>query len=204
MKMNFKRLVILLQIFFLGPGLIASAQEKITSYSMSALGNTEPLSFDISLSNDNTLWIDMYSAYNQETRCGFTLDEHIKPNFIYTAKQAGQLYTEWKRQALESNLQEIKQKMHFIFYTGGYFSYFENMKTDNNVRVIFAFTYFKGDYVLIINLDKMIADDDEQISFEGSTIVFNSENEIESFLNTLSTESINNLRASKSNAVNSN
>src|SRR5690606_22024012 len=121
-----------------------------------------------------------------------------------TAKQAEPLYTEWKRMALENNLQEIKQKMHFIFYTGGYFSYFENMKTDNNVRVIFAFTYFKGDYVLIINLDKMIADDDEQISFEGSTIVFNSENEIESFLNTLSTESINNLRASKSNAVNSN
>ena len=202
--MNFKRIVILVQIIFWGSGFVANAQEKITTYSMSVLGNKEPLSFDISLSKDNTLWIDMYSAYNQETRCGFTLDEHIKPNFISTAKQAGQLYTEWKRMALENNLQEIKQKMHFIFYTGGYFSYFGNMKTDNNVRVIFAFTYFKGDYVLIINLDKMIADDDEQISFEGGTIVFNSENEIESFLNTLSTESINNLRASKSNAVDPN
>jgi hypothetical protein len=202
--MNFKGIVILVQIIFWAPGFIANAQEKITTYSMSVLGNKEPLSFDISLSKDNTLWIDMYSAYNQETRCGFMLDEHIKPNFISTAKQAGQLYTEWKRMALENNLQEIKQKMHYIFYTGGYFSYFGNMKTDSNVRVIFAFTYFKGDYVLIINLDKMIADDDEQISFEGGTIVFNSENEIESFLNTLSTESINNLRASKSNAVDPN
>lgn len=202
--MNFRTLTILLQVLFLSLGMISNAQEKITSYSMSALGNTEPLSFDISLSSDNTLWIDMYSAYNQETRCGFTLDEHIKPNFISTVKQAGQLYAEWKRLAVESNLQEIKQKMHFIFYIGGYFSYFGNMKTDNNVRVIFAFTYFKDNYVLIINLDKMLADDDEQISFEGATIVFNSENEIESFLNTISTESISNLRASKSNAVNSN
>ncbi len=195
------RIIILVQVLFLGSGFIADAQEKITTYSMSALGNKEPLNLNISLSNDNTLWIDMYSVYDQETRCGFTLDEHIKPNFISITNQAKNLYTEWKRMAIENNLQEIKQKMHFIFYTGGYFSYFGKMERDENVRVIFAFAYFKGDYVLILNLDKMTADENEQISFEGGSMVFNSENEIDSFLNAISTESISNLRASKSNAI---
>lgn len=194
-------ILVLVQILFLVSAFKVEAQEKMTTYSMSALGNKEPLSLDISLSNDNTLWIDMYSTYEKGARCGFTLDENIKPNFISTAKQAKDLYTEWKRMAIENNYQEIKQKMHFIFYTGGYFTYFDKMEQDDNVRIIFAFTYYKGDYVLIMNLDKMTAASNDQISFEGSTIVFNSENEIDSFLNTISTESISNLKASRSDAI---
>ena len=199
--MNMIRILIFVLILFLSSGFIADAQEKISTYSMSALGNEEPLSLNISLSNDNTLWIDMYSVYDKETRCGFTLDKNIKPNFISIAKQAGDLYAEWKRMAIENDLQEIKQKMHFIFYTGGYFSYFGKMERDDNVRVIFAFAYFKSDYVLIMNLDKMTSSENDQISFEGGTMVFNSENEIDSFLNAISTESISNLRANKSNTV---
>jgi hypothetical protein len=197
--MNIKKfaIIVLIQLLVLSSGFNSEAQEKMTTYSMSALGRNEPLNLDINLSDDNTLWIDMFSAYEPETRCGFTLNEHIKPNFISTAKQARNLYAEWKKMAIENNLQEVQQKMHFIFYTGGYFTYFDKLKQDDNVRVIFAFTHFKGDYVLIMSLDEMTAMDNDQISFNGGSIVFNSEEEIDSFLNTISMESISNLKASK-------
>ena len=197
--MNIKTIayLFLVQVIISVLAINAEAQEKIATYSMSALGKTEPLAMDISLSDDNTLWIDMFSAYEPDARCGFTLDERTKSNFISTAKQAKDLYTEWKKMATENNLGDVKQKMHFIYFTGGYFTYFDELKQDNNVRIIFAFANFKGDYVLIMNLDNMTARDNDEIAFSGGSIVFNSEDEIDSFLNAISQESISNLRASK-------
>lgn len=197
--MNIRTIVILIlgQVLFLGSVFTGKAQEKIATYSMSAFGDKEPLNYDISLSDDNALWIDVFSAYEPEARCGFILDEKFKSNFITTLKNAGDLYTEWKQWAFENNVQDIKKKMHYIFYTGGYFSYFDNLEQDDNVRVIFAFTYFKGDYVLILNLEKMTARDNDLVTFDGGSIVFNSEFEIDSFLKTISTESLSNLRASE-------
>lgn len=201
--MKIKTIVILVlgQVLFLGSVFNAEAQEKIASYSMSALENKEPLNFDINLSEDNTLWVDVFSAYEPGVRCGLKLEERYKPNFITTVKNAGILYTEWKRWAIENNIQEIKKKMHYIFYTGGYFSYFDKLNQDDNVRIVFAFTYFKDDYVLIMNLEKMSAMDNDRITFDGGTIVFNSEDEINNFINLISTESLSNFRASQSQHI---
>lgn len=185
-------------VLFFSSLFMSSAQEKIDTYSMSALRDREQLNFDIGLSDDNTLWIDVFSTYNPGVRCGFKLDENHKSNFISTVMEARNLYTVWKQMAIENNFQDIKKKMHFIFYTGGYFTYFDSLKHDENVQVIFAFTHYKDDYVLIMSLDNMTDKDNEHISFKGGSIIFNSEEEINSFLDKISTESICNLKASQS------
>ena len=201
--MNIKTIVfiVLAQVIISGLVFNAGAQEKIATYSMSALESKEPLNFDVSLGADNALWIDVFSAYEQGSRCGFKLDERYKSNFISTVKDAENLYTEWKRWAVENNYQEIKKKMHYIFYTEGYFSYFGNVKQDNNVRVFFAFANFKNDFVLIINLEEMTAGDNDHVKFNGGTMVFNSEKEIDDFLNIISPEAISGLKASKSENI---
>lgn len=199
MKMNLytKAILILGQVLVFGSMLTINAQEKLDTYSMSALKDKNPLNFDISISDDNTLWIDVFSAYNPEARCGFKLDENNKSNFISTLMEARNLYTVWKKMAIENNFQDIKKKMHYIFYTGGYFSYLDMLKYDENVQVIFAFTYYKDDYVLILSLDNMTDKNNEKITFTGGSIIFNSEIEIDNFLDKISPEAISNLKASQ-------
>lgn len=202
--MNIKAIVFLglTQVFFLGLAHKTLAQEKIASYSMSALEDKQPSNFDINLNEDNSLWIDVYSAYEPGVRCGFKLDERYKSNFITTLKDAENLYSEWKRWAVENNFQDLKKKMHHIFYTEGYFTYFDNLKTDSNVRVVFAFANFKNEFVLIMNLEEMTASDNDQVTFNGGTIVFNSENEINDFLNIISPKFVSGLKASQSENIN--
>lgn len=201
--MNIKIIVFLAlaTIFFIHSPNKALSQEKIATYKMSALENKEPSAFDINLGNDNILWIDIFSAYEPGVRCGFKLDERYKSNFITTVKDAKKLYSEWKMWAIENNSQDMKKKMHYIFYTGGYFSYFDNLKHDDNVRIVFAFAYFKNDYVLIMNLEEMTANDNDQVVFNGGTMVFNSEEEVDTFLNVISPESIIGLKASKTDNI---
>jgi hypothetical protein len=199
MNMNRKYKAVLFFIFVLFTVLTlkTEAREKIGSYTMSTLRDYNIGDFAITLETDNALWIDVYSTYNPEIKCGIILDERYLPNFITTFENARDLYTEWKKMAIENHLQEIKQKMHFIFFTGGYFSYFDKIKQDDDVKLIFAFTYFKGDYVLIMNLEEMTATDNEKITFNGASIIFNSEAEINSFLDKISPDYINNLKAAK-------
>lgn len=199
-KMKNKVLVTTMMKFVLivGSFNMVQAQEKIDTYSMSALRDKEQHNFDIGLSDDNTLWIDVFSTYNPGARCGFKLDENHRSNFISTVMEARNLYSVWKQMAIENNFQDIKKKMHFIYYTDGYFTYFNSIKQDENVQVIFAFTHYKGDYVLIMSLDNMTDKDNEHISFKGGSIIFNSEIEIDNFLDKISPESISNLRASQS------
>ena len=178
-------------------GFNAKAQEKVDKYTMSSLSDFDVEQFDIRIDNDNNLWIDAFSTYQPETRCGIILEERYKPNFITTFENARDLYTEWKRMAIESNLQDIKHKMHFMFFTGGYFTYFDEMKKDDDVRLIFAFTWFKENYVLIMNLEEMTDSDNDLIKFNGASFIFNSEEEINHFLDKISPQYINNFRASK-------
>ena len=197
MRIKNKIISILVLTLLIVKGFISIGQEKVDTYSMSALSDFDVEQFDIRIDNDNNLWIDAFSTYQPETRCGITIDERYKPNFITTFENARDLYTEWKRMAMESNLQDIKQKMHFMFFTGGYFTYFDELKKDDDVKLIFAFTWFNGDYVLIMNLEEMTAADNDLIRFNGASLIFNSEEEINSFLDKISPHYINNFRASK-------
>jgi len=169
---------------------ITNAQVKIDTYSMSALGNKDYNNFDISISDDNTIWIDAYATYSPGEKCGFILEESMQSGFISTLENARDQFSEWKRVSIDNNITEVKMKMDYIFFTGGYFSYLNKLKSDSNVRVIYAFTYFNGDYVLIMNLEKMTAEDNDLISFEGTSVIFNSEQEIDTFLSKISEKSI--------------
>ncbi len=184
----------------LGSAFFAKAQVKIDTYSMNALGNLKYNNFDISISDNNTLWVDAYATYNPGDKCGLKIEGFLQPDFIYTLEKAKEQYSEWKKVSVEKNITEVRMKMDYVFASEGYFSYFNTLKYDRNVTVIFAFTYFKGDYVLIMNLEKMTALDNELVTFDGTSVIFNSEEEIDSFISKISPESIANHRAKKHTA----
>lgn len=182
-------------MLFLACNAQINAQEKIATYPMTAVDAGKD-TFGIWLNPDQTLWIDTYSAYNSEVRCGMILDKHNLDNFITTLRNAKELYTEWKKIAIENDLKDIQQKMHFVYFAGGYFSYFDEIKQDDDVRLIFAFARYKDDYVLILNLEEMSVPGNDMIAFNGASIVFNSELEIDRFLGKISPDSIRPLNAS--------
>lgn len=176
-------------IMSLGPVLIVKAQDKIDTYSMSALGSHDYNNFDISISDDKSLWFDVHSAYAPGIKCGFKIEENLQQDFIGTLLMAKDQYTDWKQTAIENNTTDIKKKMDFFFFTEGYFAHMNELKFDKDAKIIFAFTYFKGDYILILNIDNMTTSDNQPIAFNGATLVFNSEKEIDNFLNKISTQS---------------
>lgn len=180
-----------LVLFFIS-GTPGKAQNIISTYTMSALKVANQRNFDIYLGEDNSLNIDVYSTYKPEERSGFIVKEDLQPDFINTFEIAKNQYTEWKSYAIANNMTEVKMKMDLIFFTEGYFTFHNELKSDKEVNVIFAFTYYNGNYVLIMNLDNMTASGNELISFNGASIVFNSEKEIDSFLNKISPEQIRN------------
>jgi len=179
----------------LGSASFAKAQNKIDTYSMSALGHQEFNNFDISISDDNTLWIDAYATYSPGEKCGLKIEGFLQPDFLYTLEKAKEQYSDWKKISVEKNIKDVRMKMDYVFATEGYFSYLNNLKYDQNVMIIFAFTYFKGEYVLIMNLEKMTASDNELVTFDGTSVIFNSEQEIESFIRKISPEAIANNKA---------
>ena len=183
-------ITILSSAMFLGSTFFAKAQVKIDTYSMSSLRNLKNNNFDISISDDNTLWIDAYATYNPGERCGLKIEEYLQPDFMYTLEKAKEQYIEWKKISVEKNITEVRMKMDYVFASEGYFSYLDALKLDQYVTVIFAFTYFNGDYVLIINLERMTASDNELVTFDGTSVIFNSEQEIDSFISKISPESL--------------
>lgn len=192
-KMGYKSFAIIILSFAisLGLALTGKAQNKIDTYSMSALGARDYNNFDISISDDKSLWFDVHSAYSPGIKCGFKIEENLQEDFISTLLMAKNQYTSWKQTAIENNTQNIKRKMDLFFFTEGYFAHRNELEFDKDAKIIFAFTYFKGDYVLILNIDNMVSSDNKPISFNGATLVFNSEKEIDNFLNKIYTHSIN-------------
>ncbi len=182
-------IIILSFAMSLGLSLIGNAQDKIDTYSMSALGSHDYNNFDISISDNKSLWFDVHSAYAPGIKCGFKIEENLQQDFISTLLMAKDQYTDWKQTAIENNTTNIKKKMDFFFFTEGYFAHMNELKFDKDAKIIFAFTYFKGDYILILNIDDMTNSDNQSISFNGATLVFNSEKEIDNFLNKISTQS---------------
>ena len=183
-------IIIVAFLLFLGSTFLAKAQIKIDSYSMSSLRNLKNNTFDISISEDNTLWIDAYATYNPGEKCGLKIEGFLQEDFIYTLEKAKEQYSEWEKICVEKKITDVRMKMDYVFASEGYFSYLNALKFDQNVTVIFAFTYFKGDYVLIMNLERMTATDNELVTFDGTSVIFNSEQEIDSFISKISPESI--------------
>jgi len=166
------------------------SQEEIDTYELSYFSSKPPQSISVAESEKNGISFYIEAPSMDRSKVSLIVRESELNDFKASIDSAKSTYAKWKKTAEENNVSDIdkeididKVKIECAFHYGDW-------NFDFSVQVIARFKVLdNGECLLIIqNKRKLQSSSNQYIDADGFLIVFNSESEIDSFLNSLSLE----------------
>lgn len=190
MKKVFMKKVFMMTLMMCLMTMVSFGQEKYTSYDNLYVEKT----YDVSLSyKDNgkyTLYVDMMSMDNLSNNGGVMISEKEHDSFLSTLNEAKMKYSEWVTTAKDNNVTDLSKPMTYKTKVGGFFQYGNTWNFQYVVNLTFNFKIVDGKNLLIVRTGKLTSSSNRYITHDGFVFVFQSEKEIDDFVNILSVDSV--------------
>ncbi len=190
---------ILILIALMGFAAIGWSQEKMTSYDNSYIEKTYDISTYFPDNNKFTLYIDALSIDEYYEKTGFRITHKQYEDFVQAIKKAKIKYSEWVQTAIENEVTDMDKQMSISCKVGGYFYGGDEWKFDDFVSPIFNFriTDNSGEsrHMLVVLSGTLNSSTNSYIDAKGAALVFMNEGEIDSFLEKISIEEIEEFRS---------
>lgn len=165
-----------------------SAQEKIEDFEMSYF-SSKPF-YDVNVSQRENGEISFYiECAPKEGEVLLNISAEEMEDFLKTINDIKSTYLKWKNTAIENNVTDLDKEIEIdndrytaAFDYGGW-------NVDFSVPLNARFKILDGEYLIIIeNKNKLTSSDNQYIDSDGFFLVFNSTEEIDNFINSLSIE----------------
>jgi hypothetical protein len=136
------------------------------------------------------IWIKVHSIDDSHKVGGIMVSNKSENMFISSLTKAKAKYIEWLTIAKNNDVKDLYKEME-IQCKGieGYFLYGKDFHFQFNVKLKFSFMVREKDgeitYRLVIKTGEMTASDNQFMKVDGVVLVFNSEKEIQDFIDTL-------------------
>lgn len=170
------------------------SQKHFGTYESSQIYETFEILFSEGENNDFTLYIYGLSLDPLTDQIGLMVTSSYYDKFIESVSLAKEKYVEWVAVAKSNNVKDLSKAMKINLEADGMWLYSNNWQFDFSVDLTFIFTVKEKDsgidYVLYISSGEMQSSSNEYITTDGCVLVFNSENEILQFLNSISKEKV--------------
>lgn len=175
-------------------GLKSFSQEKFTTYDNSYAGKTYDIQISTKDKDNFTLWIDAMSLDKLHEHGGLMVKQKQYQDFINALNDAKLKYLDWLKTAKENNVKELDKSMSIKSKVDSYFQY-GDWEFDYNIFLTFDFKILesKGElkYLLIIRTGELQSSSNEFMKVDGFVLVFSSASEIDTFVNDISMQKIN-------------
>lgn len=185
----------LIGIILLTSGLIVKAQDKFTSYDNTYAKKTFDIHISIKDNEKFTLYIEAMSLDNLHETGGFMVDDKKYQGFIDALNEAKSKYQEWEQTAKSNNVKDLDKEMPIKSKVVGFFLYGSDWHFQHIVNLTFDFKIMESEgeinYLLIVRSGKMQSSRNQFMDVDGVVLVFNSANEIQDFVDSISSNKIN-------------
>lgn len=169
---------------------LSFGQKEFTTYT-SELSDTE---YSIKLSDDikrgYTLMIDCRSTDKLYKDGGLMVNEKAHAPFLNALSEAKLKYAEWKQVAIDNNVDELRKPMTIKSKVSSYFLYGSEWKFQFSVDLSFNFFIREGEYILYVSTGELTSSSNQFMKHDGFSLMFTSEDEIDTFINAISVEKI--------------
>jgi hypothetical protein len=152
--------------------------------------------------NECKLYVFTQSKDNLVEEIGFILNSDKRLEFVENFEQAKVKYIEWADVSKKNNITSAKEYMDIknpnitgIFYYGDW-------KYDAFVKTRFSYIVNDGAYFLVLQSGEMTSGSNSYIKCSGFIIIFKNVEEIEKFINAISTDTINEYMKNKNTNTN--
>jgi hypothetical protein len=170
--------------------MVSFGQEKYTTYDNLYGEKTYEVSISHKDNGKYTLYVDMMSLDNLSKSGGIMIDEKEHILFLRNLKEAKEKYIEWVNIAKENNVKDLSKSMSYKVKVGGFFQYGSKWNFQYFVNLTFDFRIVDGKNLLIVRTGELKSSSNRYITHDGFVFVFQSEKEIDDFINILSVEKV--------------
>ena len=179
--------------FFALLSINCNAQEQFTTYDNTYCGKKYVIFVSVKGNGIFTLWINAMSFDDQSKGCGIIVQEKDYYTFIDAIKLAKLKYEDRVEEAKKNNVRQLDKTMRIFNTVDAYFKQ-EKLYLQRNVLLNYDFKVREIDgklnYLLFISTGILKASNNTLAESNGSSLVFSSVEEIDKFINQLSTEKI--------------
>ncbi|MDQ3190494.1 MAG: hypothetical protein M3Q58_02785 [Bacteroidota bacterium] len=197
-------------IFFIAiiTSLEMKGQINFTPYNSAYLGKTFKTSISIKDTSHYSMYIDMYSLDKlHKDNVGITYNEKDHISFLKTLSEAKVKYNEWVKTAQANKVTILEEKeMTYKFNPMGYFLFGSDYHFDATTTLKFDFKIVNSngvvDYLLLIRSNELQSSKNQFMNIDGVAFVFNSNEEIQRFIDDLSAEKIKEFIIQKQSSAN--
>ena len=173
----------------------ANAQEAFAEYNSTYFENVNEVLIDVKNEYKYDLYIYMTSLDTYYTEGGIITGEKNNNKLITSLNLAKSKYTEWKNIASANNVYDLNKKMDHPCFVSGYFQYGGKWYIDSSIIIDYTFKINEGNPILIARTGEMVSSSNDYIDHKGFVFVFQSESEIDNFINVISQDNINDFMA---------
>ncbi len=170
--------------------MVSFGQEKYTTYDNLYGEKTYEVSISHKDNGKYTLYVDMMSMDKLSKSGGVMISEKEHSLFLSTLNEAKVKYTEWVTTAKENNVTDLSKSMSYKVKVGGFFQYGSKWNFQYVVNLTFDFRIVDGKNLLIVRTGKLTSSSNQYMTHDGFVFVFQSEKEIDDFINILSVEKV--------------
>lgn len=175
----------------LGINQVSSQEHYADYYSKFVQSN-----FEIEIHSENLekydLFINLFSMDELSEKGGIILTQNNHSEFLKQLKLAKEKYIEWKSVASANGVKDFQKEMTYSLIAETYFYYLKEWYFQKITTIYFEFkTLDDGRNILIMRTTKLKDDLNKYITHDGFVLVFESESEINSFINKITIEKVN-------------
>ena len=182
-------------------GAHAFAQEKLTEYKSSYFDKSYPISVAKSKAGNVTFYIDAESM-DKSSKAGFLIIEEKEVEaFILSIKSGKEIYSKWKKTAIDNNVTELSKPMDVPKYKcSAGFSY-GKWQFDFAVNPISFFKIINGKYLFMLHSGELQSSSNQFMKSSGIAIVLDSEDDFDNLVASISVTKANELLEKKDKAA---
>lgn len=172
---------------------IAYSQDKMDTYTMNNFGKTFEINMSSIKSNgDYSLQIHAHSIDKGSNDVMLIIKRDEMPTFRAILDTAAFIYNKWKVAAIQNNVSAVEKEIVVEkIDIDAAFMKVDQWQFDVTVELQARFKVINGTYLLIIgNTEKLQSTANPNLQSDGFYLVFNSEEEISSFISKVSQESV--------------
>ncbi len=136
--------------------------------------------------NKYSLYIDSYSLDPSIRTGGILINSSDHLDFISTLKEARIKYSEWTTTSKDNNVTDLSKEMIYSNKAQSYFKYGSKWCFDFSVNLSYSFRVSGDKILLLVKTKEVVSSSNQYMKADGFVLVFQSVEEIEKFIETLS------------------
>lgn len=166
------------------------AQDKYASYE----NEFENKTFNIQIGRKDAftykLFIEVGTVDDLSGKGGIVASNIQHAPLFNAIRAAKEKYIEWKKVAIENNVQDLNKRIEQTANVGSYFMYGTDWQFQFSVDLTFAVKFTEGKHYMMIKTGDLVSASNRYMTHKGFLLVFSSEKEIDDFLELLSLEKV--------------